>query len=98
MIYYPLIIISSIILWTPQILHNTIYYNKYNYPLFYIIISSVERIFFGFYFRAYDNNFYKIKGDKTLIYIILFYFIINIIILVSQTLKGLSFFLSKGRI
>ena len=95
MIYYPLIIISAIILWTPQILHNAIYNNRYNYPFFYIIISSVERMFFGFYFRAYDNNFYKIKGHKTFIYIILLYFIINIIILVSQTLKGPRFFLPK---
>ena len=95
MIYYPLIIISAIILWTPQIVHNAIYYNKYNYPFFYIIISTIERMFFGFYFRAYDKNFYKIKGDKTFIYIIVLYFIINIIILVSQTLKGPRFFLPK---
>ena len=94
MIYYPLIIISAIVLWTPQILHNAIYYNKYNYPFFYTITSSIERLFFGFYFRGYNNNFYRIKGDK-LIYIIILYFIINIIILVLQTLKGPRFFMPK---
>ena len=95
MIYYPLIYISSIIMWTPQIIYNIIYYNKYIYPFFYIIISSVERLFFSFYFRAYDNNFYNIKGDKMLIYIIIIYFIINFIILYLQMLKGPRFFLPK---
>ena len=95
MIYYPLIYICGIIMWTPQILHNILYYNKYNYPFFYIIISSVERLYYAFYFRAYDNNFYKIKGNKIYIYIIIIYFIINFIIIILQTLKGPRFFLNK---
>ena len=95
MIYYPLIYICGIIMWTPQIFHNIWYYNKYNYPFFYIIVSSIERLYYAFYFRAYDNNFYKIKGNKIHIYIIIIYFIINFIILILQTLKGPRFFLNK---
>lgn len=93
MIYYPLIIISGIIMWTPQIIHNAIYYNRYNYPFFYTMICSIERLFFAFYFRAYNKNFFKIKGNKTTIYIIILYLIINIIILIIQTLKGPRFFM-----
>ncbi len=95
MIYYPLIIFSGIILWTPQIIYNVVYYNKYIYPFFYIIIASIERLFYSFYFRAYDHNFFKIKGDKMYIYIMIIYIIINIIILFLQSLKGPRFFLSK---
>ena len=95
MIYYPLILISSIILWTPQILHNIIYYNNYIYPFFYVIVSSVERLYFAFYFRAYDNNFYKIKGNKLFLYIIIIYFIFICIILFLQMLFGPRFFLPK---
>ena len=69
-------------MWTPQIIHNAIYYNRYNYPFFYTMICSIERLFFAFYFRAYNKNFFKIKGNKTTIYIIIIYFIINIIILI----------------
>lgn len=82
-------------MWTPQIIYNIIYYNKIIYPFFYIIISSVERLFFAFYFRANDNNFYKIKGDKTLIYILIIYFIITFIILYLQMIKGPRFFLPE---
>ena len=95
MIYYPLIYICGITLWTPQIIYNAIYNNKYNYPIFYIICSTVEKIFFGIYFRAYDRNFYKIKGDKIIIYILLIYVFINYIILFLQTLKGPRFFMTK---
>ena len=95
MIYYPLILISSILMWTPQVLHNIIYYNNYIYPFFYAIISSVERLYFAFYFRAYDNNFYKIRGNKIFIYIIIIYIIFIFIILFLQMLFGPRFFLPK---
>ena len=95
MIYYPLIYISSTLIWTPQILHNIVYYNKYMYPIFYMIISSIERTFFAFYFRAYDNNFYKIKGDKSFFYILIIYFSVTFIIIFLQMFKGPRFFLPK---
>ena len=95
MIYYPLIIFSGIIMWTPQIIYNIINYNKYIYPFFYFIIASIERLFFGFYFRAYNQNFFNIKGDKKIIYLLIIYFIINYIILFLQSFKGPRFFLSK---
>ena len=95
MIYYPLIYISSIIMWTPQIIHNVIYYNKYIYPISYVVISSIERLFFAFYFRGYDKNFYRIKGDHFFIYVIIIYFIIIFIILFLQMFKGPRFFFPK---
>jgi hypothetical protein len=82
-------------MWTPQIIYNIINYNKYIYPFFYFIIASIERLFFGFYFRAYNQNFFSIKGDKIIIYILIIYFIINYIILFLQSFKGPRFFLSK---
>ena len=95
MIFYPLIFICNFIIWTPQIIYNAIYYNKYNYPFFYILSSTIDRLFFGIYFRAYDGNFYKIKGNKVFIFIIIIYLIINIIIMVLQSLKGPRFFMKK---
>ena len=95
MIYYPLICISSILIWTPQIIHNIIDYNKYIYPIFYMIVSSVERLFFAFYFRGYDKNFYRIKGEHIFIYVIIIYFLIVFIILFLQMFKGPRFFLPK---
>ena len=95
MIYYPLILISSIVMWTPQILHNIIYYNNYIYPFFYLIISSIDRLYFAFYFRAYDNNFYKIRGNRIFIQIIIIYIAFNFIILFLQMRFGPRFFLPK---
>jgi len=95
MINYFLIYICCFFLWTPQIIYNAIHYNKFNYPFFYIICSTVERLFFGFYFRAHDDNFFKIKGNKNFIYYLLVYIILNYIILILQTLKGPRFFMPK---
>lgn len=95
MINYFLIYICCFFLWTPQIIYNAIHYNKFNYPFFYIICSSVERLFFGFYFRAHDDNFFKIKGNKNFVYYLLVYLILNYITLILQALKGPRFFMPK---
>lgn len=95
MINYFLIYICCFFLWTPQIIYNAIHYNKFNYPFFYIICSTVERLFFGFYFRAHDDNFFKIKGNKNFVYYLLVYLILNYITLILQALKGPRFFMPK---
>lgn len=95
MIYYFPIYGCCLLLWTPQIIYNAIHNNKYNYPFFYIICASIERLFFGFYFRAHDENFFKIKGNKNFVYYLLIYLIFNYIILILQTLKGPRFFMPK---
>ena len=95
MIYYFPIYVCCLFLWTPQIIYNAVYYNKFNYPFFYIICSTVERLFFGFYFRANDENFFKIKGSKNFVYFISIYLFLNYLILILQTLKGPRFFMPK---
>ena len=47
--------IISISLWTIQIIHNIIYYNRYIYPLFYIIINSIDKIFFNIYLYGFEK-------------------------------------------
>ena len=94
-IYYPSIVIITFLCWTPQIIYNIIYCNKYIYPIIYIIGSSLDKIFFGIYFRGNDNNFLRIKGNKNIIFIIIGYIISNIVILFLQYKKGSRFFLGK---
>ena len=94
-VYYPAIAIIILLCWTPQIIYNAIYYNKYIYPIIYLISCSFDKIFFGIYFRGYDNNFLRIKGNKIINFIIIGYIISNLIILFLQYKKGPRFFLRK---
>ena len=52
-----LILISAILLWVPQIIHNIRNDNKYIYPLIYIIIVTAYRMIIPIYFRLVTNNF-----------------------------------------
>ena len=94
-LYYPTIIIIALLTWTPQIIYNSIYNNKYIYPFIYIISSSLDKLIFGFYFRGYDSNFFRIKGNKTFISILICFILSNFIILYLQYKKGARFFLGK---
>jgi hypothetical protein len=87
------IIILSIGLWTPQILHNIVNNNKYIYPTIYIIANSLERILYPFYFRGFKNNFINLKTDIILIIILSIYILITIIILYLQLFIGARFML-----
>lgn len=82
-------------MWTPQIIYNVIYNNKFIYPFCYIISSTMERFFYCVYFRGYDGNFLRIKGDKLFICLILLYQILICAILYLQAIKGPRFFLCK---
>ena len=95
MVYYESIFIIIILAWTPQIIHNFIYYNKYIYPILYIITFSFDKIIFAIYFRANDNNFFRIKGDKNLIIKLSLYILINLFIIFLQYKLGPRFFLGK---
>ena len=94
-VYYPAIAIITFLCLTPQIIYNVIYYNKYIYPIIYLISYSFDKIFFGIYFRGYDNNFFRIKGNKNINFIIIGYIISNLVILILQYIKGPRFFLGK---
>ena len=87
------IILLSIGLWTPQILHNIVNNNKYIYPTIYIIANSLERILYPFYFRGFKNNFINLKTDIILIIILSIYILITIIILYLQLFIGARFML-----
>ena len=95
MIYYESIFIIGILAWTPQIIHNFIYYNKYIYSILYIITFTLDKLIFGIYFRANDNNFLRIKGDKNLIIKLSLYILSNLFIIFLQYKFGPRFFLGK---
>ena len=95
MLYYETIFIIGILAWTPQIIHNIIYYNKYTYPIIYIISFTLDKLIFGIYFRANDNNFLRIKGDKIFFLKLGGYILSNFFILFLQYKFGPRFFLCK---
>ena len=89
------IIILSISMWTPQILHNIAQNNKYIYPTIYIITTTLYRIMFPFYFRGYESNFTYLKTEKFLIIILSSYIFLTIIFLYLQAFLGPRFMLSS---
>ena len=90
-----LIMISAIFLWTPQIIHNIIKYNKYNYPLIYILVTTLDRMMIPFYFRGNKNNFLNLKDDKIFLIYIGGIIFISIFILYLQLFLGPRFMLCK---
>ena len=58
------IAILAVLLWTPQIIHNAQKFNKFNYPLIFILAITLDRMIVPFYFRGNDKNFLNIKTDK----------------------------------
>ena len=81
--------------WTPQIIYNVIYNNKYIYPILILISSSLDKLIFGIYFRGYSSNFFRIKGNFYVIIIIISYLLFCLIILYLQYKKGPIFFLGN---
>ena len=90
-----LIWISAIFLWTPQIIHNIFKYNKYNYPLMYILVTTADRMMIPFYFRGYEKNFLNIKVDKNFLTYVSGFILLNIFILYLQLFLGPRFMLCK---
>ena len=87
------ITILSIALWTPQIIHNIIINNKYIYPTFYIIVTTIDRMIYPFYCRGYKYNYIQLKENLVLIIILSSYILLTIIILYLQTFLGPRFML-----
>ncbi len=87
------IILLSITMWTPQIIHNMIYNNKYILPMFFIFSSSLIRMIYPFYFRGYENNFAYLKCEKNIILISYGYILFSIIFLYLQGFLGPRFLL-----
>ena len=96
-LYYnkTLIWISAVFLWTPQIIHNINRYNKYSYPLIYILSTTVDRMIIPFYFRSRNSNLLSIKTDTKFLSYVAGYILITIIILYLQIFLGPRFMLCK---
>ena len=90
-----LIWISAVFLWTPQIIHNIFKYNKFSYPLIYIMMITIDRMINPLYFRGYENNFLNVKTDKNFLTYVAGFILVNIIILYFQVFLGPRFMLSK---
>ena len=90
-----LITILAVFLWVPQIIHNAREYNKYNYPLIFILAITLDRMIVPFYFRANDKNFLNIKTDKNFVFYIGGFIFSSIFFLYLQLFLGPRFMLSK---
>lgn len=76
----PFILMISFFIWTPQIIHNIIYNNRYIYPFFYILVNTFEKFFYSYFMI----NLY---GDTPHIYeiiLLIIYVLLTIIILYLQ--------------
>ena len=82
-------------IWTPQIIHNIVYNNKYIYPTFFILATTIDRVIYPFYFRGFNNNFLQIKSDIVLIIFLFIYIIVTVIIIYLQTFLGARFMLPE---
>ena len=82
-------------LWTPQIIHNATKYNKYNYPLIFILAITCDRMIVPFYFRGNDKNFLNIKTDKIFVIYVAGFIFATIFFLYLQIFLGPRFMLSK---
>ena len=88
------IVILSIAIWTPQIIYNIIHNNKYIYPTFYLLATTIDRIIYPFYYRGIEFNYMHLKHYKILILFLSSYIILSIIFLYLQAFFGPRFMLS----
>ena len=93
---YFFIMIICILLWTPSIIFNIKKNNKYGYPLIYIIGTTVDKLIYPIYFRAFKGNFIRCKVNQTIILILVLYVILTIIILYIQIFINPRFMFSKS--
>ena len=85
--------IMLVFMWVPQIISNAINNNKSSLPLLYILASSIDRIVIPYYFRGYNNNFTRIRGDPNFIVILSVVVVVTIVIMYLQLCFGPRFFL-----
>ena len=79
----------SIMIWTPQILHNIVNNNKYIYPFIYIFFSTYDIISVSFLFYIMKIN----NINKYILVICYIYILLSIVILYLQTFLGPRFML-----
>ena len=90
------ILIEIVITWIPQIVYNSIYKNKVSFPIIYIILIDLNRIFPSLYFRCYSNNFFQFSPDYLFVIIIFILLFIFSSFLYSQSIFGSRWFLPES--
>ena len=62
--------------WIPQIVHNAVYKNRLSFPLLYIFITTINKIFVPLYYRTFKGNFLKFESDYSFTFLTIgFHFI-----------------------
>ena len=85
-----------ICLWFPQIIFNVKKNNKYGYPFIYIVGSTIDKLIYPIYFRAFKGNFIGCKVNGTLIYLMALFVLFTIIIIYIQIFSDPRFMLPKS--
>ena len=93
---YFFIMILCICLWIPQIIFNVKKNNKYGYPFIYILSSTIDKLIYPIYFRAYKDNFIGCKVNPSLIAFMILFVVFTIAILYMQILYEPRFFMPKS--
>jgi hypothetical protein len=93
---YLCIMVLCIWLWIPHIIFNIKKNNKYSYPFIYILGSTLDKLIYPIYFRAFKENFLKCKVNIILMAIMVLFVIFTIIILYIQAFTNPKFMLPKS--
>ena len=93
---YVSIMVLCISLWMPQIFFNIKKNNRYGYPFIYVLSSTIDKLIYPIYFRAYKGNFIGCKVNVPLIIFMSLFVIFTIIILYIQILSNPRFMLPKS--
>ena len=93
---YALILLLCICLWIPQIIFNIKRNNRYSFPFIYILSSTLDKLIYPIYFRAFKDNFISSKVNANLITIMVLFVFFTIIILYAQIFSEPRFMLPKS--
>ena len=74
---YLCIMVLCIWLWIPHIIFNIKKNNKYSYPFIYILGSTLDKLIYPIYFRAFKENFLKCKVNIILMAIMVLFVIVK---------------------
>ena len=93
---YISILALCICLWIPHIIFNIKRNNKYSYPFIYVLSSTIDKLIYPIYFRAYKGNFIECKVNAPLISLMVLFVFFTIIILYAQIFSNPRFMLPKS--
>lgn len=85
------VITATIITWLPQIYYNFKNNIRISLPLLIVFSYTLNKIAIPIYIRGYENNIFHIKSQFSIVYILLFIIITEILIYYAQIIFGLKF-------